>query len=176
VLLDAATRILRRHPRTTFTFVGEGPERARLMERAKRRGVASACEFVGHQDDVYVWLATTDVFVLPSRSEAFPNAALEAMAAGLPVVASAVGGLLELIDHNQTGLLVPAGDERQLADAVSGLLDEPARRAALGGAARAAVQCSYSFERMVAGFESVYLDALARRGLIGAPIPGLAAS
>ena len=78
--------------------------------------------FAGHQEDVAARLAAADIFTLPSRSEAFPNAVLEAMAAGLPIVASAVGGICELLADNGSGLLVPAGDADALAAGLQALM------------------------------------------------------
>jgi glycosyltransferase involved in cell wall biosynthesis len=121
-------------------------------------------------------LAQADIFVLPSRSEAFPNAVLEAMAAGLPIVASGVGGILELVDAGKTGVLVPPGDPQPLGDAICRLMANPAYAAQLGGAARDEALARYSFDRMVAAFESVYLTELARRGVIAADEPQWAAS
>ena len=113
-------------------------------------------------------LAAADIFVLPSRSEAFPNAVLEAMAAGLPIVASGVGGVGELIEEGQTGMLVPPDDPGRLADRLSALMAEPALGARLGTAARAHAQAHYSFDRMVEAFEGIYLSELARRGVAAA--------
>jgi glycosyltransferase involved in cell wall biosynthesis len=123
-------------------------------------GIADRVTFLGHREDVPALLAQADAFVLPSRSEAFPNGAIEAMAAGLPVVASAVGGLLDLIEPGRTGLLVPPDDPLALADALDGLVRAPARGAALGAAARDDVVRRYSFERMVCSFETLYLSLL----------------
>ena len=81
-----------------------------LVARADARQVAYAFSFLGHCEDVAARLAAADIFVLPSRSEAFPNAVLEAMAAGLPIVASGVGGVGELLDEGRTGMLVPPDD------------------------------------------------------------------
>ena len=176
VLIDAAVSVLRRFPDATFQVVGDGPEREALLTRADARGVAGAFSFQGHQDDVPKVLAASDLFVLPSRSEAFPNAVLEAMAAGLPIVASGVGGIVELIDDNRTGLLVGPGDPDALADRICGLMEEPARAASLGAAARAQARARYSFDRMVAAFESIYVNELARRRVVEVDQPQLAAS
>jgi glycosyltransferase involved in cell wall biosynthesis len=108
-------------------------------------------------------LAAADAFVLPSRSEAFPNGAIEAMAAGLPVVASAVGGLLDLIDDGRTGRLVPPGDPEALAAALRTLIEHPAEAAAMGRAARDVARGRYSFDRMVSAFEDLYLSGLRQR-------------
>jgi glycosyltransferase involved in cell wall biosynthesis len=167
VLMDAAVTVLRRYPDAQFECVGHGPELNALVARAEQLGVLHAFTFLGQRDDVGARLADADIFVLPSRSEAFPNAALEAMAAGLPVVASGVGGILELIDSGRTGLLVRPGAPQPLADALCRLMSDPALAARLGDAARDEARAHYSFDRMVASFESLYLTELTRRGVIG---------
>jgi glycosyltransferase involved in cell wall biosynthesis len=175
VLIDAAVDVLRRVPDARFEIVGAGPLLAELVARAEARRVKHAFTFLGHRDDVPARLADADIFVLPSRSEAFPNAVLEAMAAGLPIVASAVGGIVELIDDDRTGLLVPAGDAAALGDRLCRLMTQPTLASRLGDAARQSAHARYSFDRMVAAFESLYLTELARRGVIDAQ-PELAAS
>jgi glycosyltransferase involved in cell wall biosynthesis len=176
VLIDAASEVLRRFPDARFELVGGGAERAALAARATERGVAHAFTFLGHRDDVPERLATADMFVLPSRSEAFPNALLEAMAAGLPVVASSVGGVLELVENGRNGFLVPAGNAFALADRICRLMADPSLGRRLGVAARADVEARYSFDRMVTAFENVYLGELTRRGIIGVARPELATS
>jgi glycosyltransferase involved in cell wall biosynthesis len=131
---------------------------------------------LGHREDVPARLAAADLFVLPSRSEAFPNALLEAMAAGLPVIGSAVGGILEIVEDGRTGLLVAPGAPDLLGDAIARLMGDPALAARLGTAARTEVASRYSFDTMVAGFEDVYLRQLTRRGIVDARQPQLAAS
>jgi glycosyltransferase involved in cell wall biosynthesis len=163
VLIDAARLVNDRYSGVHFTIVGGGPERARLLRHTNDHCLGGIVTFVGHQEDVASALAAADVFVLPSRSESFPNALLEAMAAGVPVVASAVGGVLELVEHGRTGTLVPAGNAGALADSLCGLIAEPARGIAMAGAARAHVAATYSFDRMVAGFDALYREQLGRR-------------
>jgi len=158
-LLAAAARLLHAYPDLEFQIVGDGPRRRDLEQLARDRGL-SRVAFLGHREDVASLLAEADAFVLPSRSEAFPNAVIEAMAAGLPVVASAVGGLLDLIEDGRTGLLVAPGDPEALAAALQSLIDAPERAAAIGRAARAEVQQRYSFDRMVSSFEQLYLSGL----------------
>jgi glycosyltransferase involved in cell wall biosynthesis len=166
VLLEAARLVLARFPDARFELVGDGPERARLVARADALGIAGAVSFLGHTDEVAGQLARADISALPSRTEAFPNAALEAMASGLPVVASAVGGLVELVDDRRTGLLTPAGDATALAGRLCELMADGALGGRLGRAARAAVEARFSFDRMTDGVERVYLAELARRGLM----------
>jgi len=176
VLIDAAADVLRRFPDAAFEIVGGGPELQPLIARAERRGVLHAFTFLGHRDDVAARLADADIFVLPSRSEAFPNAVLEAMAAGLPIVASAVGGILELIDDARTGLLTPPGEPEPLAERISALMTDPIRAGVLGAAAREVARARYSFDRMVAAFDSLYRSELTRRGIVAADQPQWAAS
>ena len=169
VLIDAAVDVLRRFPDARFELVGGGPGLAALRTRAADRGVAHAVDFVGSCDDVPARLAAADIFVLPSRSDAFPNALVEAMATALPVVASAVGGIPELIEDGRTGLLVPPGDASAVADRLCRLMTDAALGARLGAAARADVEGRYSFDRMVAAFELLYLTELSRRGVVARP-------
>jgi glycosyltransferase involved in cell wall biosynthesis len=175
-VIDAAGDVLARFPDVHFELVGDGPERGALQARADSRGVAHAFAFLDHQDNVAARLAAADIFVLPSRSESLPNALLEAMAAGLPIVASAVGGILELLEDGRTGLLVPSGNPKALANALCTLMENPAEAARLGEAAAADARNRFPFDRMVAAFERVYLDELIRRGITAANAPQLAAS
>jgi glycosyltransferase involved in cell wall biosynthesis len=176
VLMHAAVDVLRRYPDAQFEMVGGGPELHSLLARAEALGVLHAFTFLGHRDDVPARMEDGDIFVLPSRSEALPNAVIEAMAAGLPIVASGVGGIVELIDESVTGLLVPPGDAPSLADRLCRLMNDPALASRLGNAARAEALARYSFDRMVAAFESLYLTELTRRGVLDARQLQLAAS
>jgi glycosyltransferase involved in cell wall biosynthesis len=162
-LIAAAQMLAADYPDVTFQIVGGGPRRAELEAFAAARGVAAHVEFLGHREDVPALLAAADAYVLPSRSEAFPNGAIEAMAAGLPVVASAVGGLLDLIEDGRTGQLVPPGDPEALATALRALIERPADAEAMGLAARDVAIGRYSFDRMVNAFETLYTSGLAGR-------------
>lgn len=167
-LVAAAAILAASCPELRFQVVGDGSRRGELEALARARGVDGVMEFLGHRDDVPGLLAGADIFVLPSRSEAFPNGAIEAMASGLPVIASAVGGLRDLIEAGRTGLLVPPADPEALADAVRSLVRAPERAAALGAAAGDEVRARYAFDRMVAAFDSLYRSALqARHGWRG---------
>jgi glycosyltransferase involved in cell wall biosynthesis len=162
-LIDAAPAVLARFPDATFDLVGDGPERAALEARVRSGNLDHAFIFAGHVDNVAARLNEADVFVLPSESEAFPNAVLEAMAAGLPTVATAVGGVTEVVQHGQTGLLVPPRHAEALAEALCGLLAVPHEARRLAGNARELVTRRYSFDRMVAAAEDMYEHELARR-------------
>jgi L-malate glycosyltransferase len=176
VLIDSAGQILNQFPDASFEIVGAGPELESLVARVESRQLRHAFSFLGHRDDVGARLAAADIFVLPSRSEALPNSIIEAMAAGMPIVASAVGGVLELIDDRRTGLLVPADDPAALGARIGELMADSALAARLGQAARADATARFSFDRMVAAFERVYLTELARRGVIRTEAPQLAIS
>jgi glycosyltransferase involved in cell wall biosynthesis len=157
VLLEAAARVLADAPDAEFWIVGGGARREELERMARQLGVAARTRFFGHRDDVPALLGDSDIFVLPSRSEACPSGLIEAMASGLPVVATAVGGNVELVRHGENGLLVPPDDAPAIASAIHDLIESPDRAAALGRAARASAVGRFSFERMVAAFENLYL-------------------
>ena len=167
-LIGAASLLAHQFPEVRYQMVGDGPRRRELEAAVRARGLERTVTFLGHREDVPQLLAAADVFVLPSISEAFPNAAVEAMAAGLPVVASSVGGLLDLIEPERTGLLVTPGDPQALATALHLLFIDRDFASRLGQSARAQVQQRYSFERMVSSFEELYLAGLAARPVSGA--------
>jgi len=167
-LIASAATLVRSYPHLRFHIVGDGPRRRELLDLAAARGLSQHVEFLGHRDDVPSVLASADAFVLPSRSEAFPNSVIEAMAAGLPVIASAVGGLLDLIDHDRTGLLVAPSDSGALTQALRFLIENPTHAAAIGQAARAEITERYSFDRMVGAFADLYASSLEQRMAAGA--------
>jgi len=162
-LIAAAPSILERFPDAHFDLVGDGTERESLEHLVHSRGLSAAFTFAGHAENVPERLAAADLFTLPSESEAFPNAVLEAMAAGLPIVASAVGGIREVVFPNRTGLLVPPRDPQALADAICRLMTNPQEARALAAGGRALVESQYSFDRMVASIEQLYDQELSRR-------------
>jgi glycosyltransferase involved in cell wall biosynthesis len=174
LLIDASVSVLAEFPDARFDIIGDGTERQRVEAYARARGVAQAFTFHGHCEDVPSRLAAADVFVLPSRSEAFPNAVLEAMAAGLPVVASAVGGILEVVRHGDTGLLVRSGDAGALASQIRSLMADEPLAARLAARGVALVQSRYSFDRMVAALDELYVTELTRRAPVTVPESRLA--
>lgn len=145
--LRAARLILDQEPGARFVIAGGGPLEQQLAELASGLGIDHACRFLGPRADVYDLMSAMDVFVLPSLNEGIPMAVLEAMAVGTPVVASAVGGLPEVVRDRVTGLLVPPADERALADACLELARdrELARRLATEG--RRVVEGEFSRDR-----------------------------
>jgi glycosyltransferase involved in cell wall biosynthesis len=122
--------------------------------------------FAGHRTDVPEILQALDIFVLPSNWEGLPNAVLEAMAAGLPVVATRVGGVPEVVVEGQTGILVPPRDPNALADALLTLLRDPNLRRRMGQAGRQRVQEYFSVDQMVSKTETLYEQLLSEKGLI----------
>jgi glycosyltransferase involved in cell wall biosynthesis len=156
VLLRAVPLVLARHPDATFHVVGDGPLGTEVRALADTSGISAAVTFHGHQEDVRARLADADIFVLPSLSESSPNALLEAMAAGIAVVASNVGGVPEIVDDGRTGLLAPPADPAALADRIVQLMDAPDVRHRLAAAAQAHVASRHSFEEMVRQFDGLY--------------------
>jgi glycosyltransferase involved in cell wall biosynthesis len=159
----AAAEVGRRHPAATFHIAGEGDQRPELERLAAELGIGEHLHLPGSVRDIPGFLRGLDVAVLCSRSEGMSNALLEYMAAGRPVVATAVGASAQLIEHGVHGLLVPPGDAGRLAAAIRRLLEDPALAARLGAAARRRVQERYSREAMVRRFEDFF------HGLVAGP-------
>ncbi len=138
LLLEAAAALRPRHPRLTVVLVGEGCERAVLEARAARPDLDGAVRFLGAREDVPALLPAFDLFALSSLPavETQPVSVLEAMAAGVPVVATRVGDLAALLEEGAAGALVPSADREALSGALAGLLADPARRAALAARGR----------------------------------------
>ena len=135
---------------------GEGGARAALEARAAALGLADRVRFLGRVDDVATLLAGADLFVMPSRHEGLGVAALEAMAASLPVIASRVGGLPEAIVDGESGILVPPDDAAALAHAIARLAADPALRARFGAAGAARVRARFSMAAMAEATLAVY--------------------
>ena len=136
---------------------------AKLERTAEQLGVSSRIIWAGYCPNAYEVLAALDVFVLASLEENLPMVILEAMALGLPAVATAVGGIPECIVPGQTGLLVPPANPEVLAAAVVGLLADPAQRRRLGEAGRRQVQESFSLESQTTRIEAALQTILSRR-------------
>jgi glycosyltransferase involved in cell wall biosynthesis len=158
-LLEAATQV----PDALFVLAGDGAERRALETQTRALGLEQRVIFLGYRQDIPDLLASCDLFVLPSLFEGLPLSVLEAMAAGKPVIASAIGGTDEAVVHGETGLLVPPGDSTALAAAVRTLLADPALAQRLAAAGKARVQQEFSAETMVQRVTQVYDELLARR-------------
>lgn len=167
LLLEAFARLLADRPaeraRLRLALIGDGPERGRLERMAVEAGMADRVDFAGWNDDVAASLASLSVFVLPSLNEGISNTVLEAMACGLPVVATAVGGTPELVSNGETGFLVDSGDVAGMAGRLAAYLDSPGLRQRHGTAARGRACHEFSIERMVADYDTLYRRLLGPR-------------
>jgi glycosyltransferase involved in cell wall biosynthesis len=155
-LLDAIPSVLERFPQTTFAFAGEGSLRTKLENKTREMGIEHAVRFLGNRTDVHDLLRFSDVFVLPSLWEGLSNALLEAMAAGLPVVATRVEGTEEVIEDGINGLLVPPADPQALSQAILRFLSEDRLRIQIGQAGEKHVKENYTLEKMCGRYESLF--------------------
>lgn len=158
VLIEAARRLQGSHPQVLFVLVGAGRDEAELRELAAD---LPNVVFEGWQQDVGAYLAAFDMLAFPSREEGLGSSVLDAMYFGLPVVASRVGGLPEIVADGETGRLVPPGDPAALADAVAGLAMDQDLRRRLGEAGRARA-AAFSPEAMVGAYDRLYRNLLGR--------------
>jgi glycosyltransferase involved in cell wall biosynthesis len=144
-------------------IVGEGPERGRLEAAADSLGCKESVVFAGQSSDVWPFYFAADVFVLPSHSEGSPNVLLEAMAAGIPIVATEAGGVPEMVEHNQSALLVPANDPRALAAAIARVLTEDDLAQRLTANASSLVGTRYAPENYVRTLVEIYREVVKNR-------------
>ena len=166
LLLEAAAIVRRRVPQARFTFGGEVLDAAyfqALRQQVVRLGLEEHVTFLGGVRDLPWHLAGADLFVLPSRSEGFSNAIIEAMAASLPVVATDVGGNAEAVRSGVTGTIVPPENAPALAEAILEILADPQRARAMGEAGRAVVADQFTIDAMMRGITNVY-DRLLQQG------------
>lgn len=154
LLLRAAHSLGVEH--VVIVLVGDGPERGALEAMADQLGMRERVHLLGHRDDVAELIRAMDIFVLPSTSEGMSNTMLEAMAAGVAVIASNVGGNPELVRDGIDGLLFESGDVAGLSDQLKSLIADPARRSALASAGRERIELEFSMEAMIARYEKVY--------------------
>jgi len=158
-LLKAMSNVWESHPETTLIFVGKGDLEKGLKEEARRMGVWDKVKFLGWRDDIPEIMETIDVFVLPSLNEGMGRVLVEAMAAGKPVVASRVGGILDLVKEGQNGFLAEPGDEKGLAIAIKKLLEDKKMRDEMGKRGREIAQ-DFSVEKMVEKIDVLYERSL----------------
>lgn len=156
LVVGAFARLHSRHPGVTLTFVGDGPERGPLERAVRSLGLGSAVRLVGERDDIPALLAGAGCMVLASDYEGCPISVMEAMAAGVPVVATDVGGTAELIVDGRTGILVRRGDEGGLAEGLGRVVSDPAGAAQIRGAAREVALRRFGHERMASETTDVY--------------------
>lgn len=148
-----------------LVIAGEGPERARLEAEIREQSAPSRFQLLGHQSELSDFYRAIDIYALSSLSEGLPNVLLEAMAMALPVVATEVGGVPQLISDGDTGFLVPPADVAALSDRMRVLIDQPARSRQLGDSARHVIESRYSFEKRMDKMVDVYRSL----GVAGSP-------
>jgi glycosyltransferase involved in cell wall biosynthesis len=142
-----------------LVLVGDGPLRGDLEMLASSLGVANKVNFLGNRNDVPTILKALDLFVLNSRTEGMSYAVIEAMASGVPVVATNVGANVDLVSHENDGLLVEQGNAGQLKDMVLQLILDREQRLMFGGNARSKIENSYSFEKIIDSYKNLYLKS-----------------
>jgi glycosyltransferase involved in cell wall biosynthesis len=166
LLVEAAALLAQAHPNVKYEVAGEGELKSELEDLISKRGLAGRFRLLGRVIDIPEFLSTLDVAVLCSQSEGMPNALLEYMAAGRAIVATAVGGSVELIEDGVSGLLVPPGKPEALASAIGAILVDPELAVRLGSAARQRVRERYDQRKRARRFESLYGKVLqGRQGL-----------
>jgi len=156
VLLEAIQHIHPEFPQVKFVFLGEGTARAALEAYIRTHALESVVRLAGHRHDAQRLTNAFDLIAFPSLYEGLPIAILEAMALAKPIVATAVGGIPEEIDHGRSGLLVAPGDSQALADGLRQLLQSPARTAQMGRAAQGKYYRQFTLEHMVEAFTGLY--------------------
>jgi glycosyltransferase involved in cell wall biosynthesis len=144
-------------------IVGEGPDEEALRIKAGRLGLSGTVRFAGYRPDIAPIYAATDILVIPSFSEGIPNVALEAMGQQIPLVATAVGGIPEMIGDRESGLLVAPGDATALAESIRRLTDHPDERARLAARAKEIVETRFSLAGRMRRIQALYCDILARQ-------------
>jgi glycosyltransferase involved in cell wall biosynthesis len=162
-LVEAFAACHQRVPDLFLLVVGDGPERTRLELEISRRGLTERCYLQPTVPDVVPWLSLMDVFVLPSRFEALPNALMEAMACGCACIASRVGGTAELVQTGESGYLFEAGDAAALADHIMTLTGDAALRRRFGERATTRIATEFSLERAASRLSQLYDELLEAR-------------
>jgi glycosyltransferase involved in cell wall biosynthesis len=163
-LIEAAREIVRDFPAAQFVLVGDGPKRTEYETQVAALGLCENFVFMGRRTDVPEILACCEVAVLPSLAEGLPNAVLEYLAAGLPVVATGLGGNVEVIQNGVNGLLIPPKDPQALAAALTRLLEDEKFRRNLGASGRRHVAENFSFVRLVREVDNLYTGLLQSAG------------
>ena len=164
-LIEAAAMVCREFPDARFLLAGDGARRKDFEQQVATAGLARNFSFLGRRGDVPRILACSDIGVLPSKAEGLPNAVLEYLAAGLPTVASRVGGNAEIVQDGVTGVLVAAQNSAALAQGLLRLLRNPQEAAAMGKAGREYVSTNFSYQRLIENTDQLYTELLRSRGL-----------
>jgi len=157
-LLRAFAQVLAKQPRARLLLIGDGPCAEELKSLSKALGIGERVAFLGRRTDIPSLLSTLDLFAYATRTEGLGLAIMEAMAAGVPVVASAVGGILEIVTDGVTGRLFPAGDAARMCDAMLAALSDPTGSRLMAERAMAAARERFSIERMCAEYARIYTE------------------
>jgi glycosyltransferase involved in cell wall biosynthesis len=155
-LIEAAAPVIRQFPDVHFLLIGDGVLRETLQAQTRAASLESHVHFLGTRTDVPDLLAASDYFVLPSLWEGLSVALVEAMASGLPIIATEVSGTRQVMVPGETGLLVPPGDAPQLSEAIVQLLSEPAQARAMGAAARQRVEACFGAKKQAEDHMALY--------------------
>ncbi|MGH9726818.1 MAG: glycosyltransferase, partial [Candidatus Acidiferrales bacterium] len=156
VLIKAARLISAAIGELHFILIGDGPLRPGFENLVREAKLDACVHFVGRRSDTAELLACADLFVFPSLAEGLPNAVLEAAAAGLPIVATTVGGIPEIIENGVNGILIPPGDSQALADASVRLLTDRELSGQFGRAAQATIQTNFGFDKLMDALVGLY--------------------
>jgi glycosyltransferase involved in cell wall biosynthesis len=156
----AMERVVARCSNAKLALVGTGPEQEKIAAEIRLRKLESVVKLVGLRHDIPQILAAADLFLLTSVSEGIPLTVIEAMAIGLPVVATAVGGVAEVVEDGVTGILAPSGDDSMLADAITSLYQSADRRRRMGEAGKQRASKVFSQEEMLASYRRLYDEML----------------
>lgn len=159
-LLEAATKVLREIPDVCFLIVGDGPLRAELAQYAKALGIYDRVVFTGFRKDIKDFYSLMDVYALTSSMEGMPMAMMEAMATGVPVVAVNVGGISNIIRHNENGILLNSNDPGKLSESILYLLTNHIESAGIAANAKITIRQDHSAEKMAKQYEDMYTDIL----------------
>ncbi|HEX8523947.1 MAG TPA: glycosyltransferase [Tepidisphaeraceae bacterium] len=171
VLLKAFATVRATIPGAHLLLVGDGPLKSDLESLAQQLNIKHHIHFAGYQSNTAPYMQAMNLFTLTSRSEGMPQSILEACVAGIPVIASNVGGIPEVIRHNQTGLLFPAGDDQALARNIINLLENPVEASRLATAAKAYVESTFDIRRMAREYHHHFLDLLGRPPVVSSTSP-----
>ncbi len=163
MLLRVAKRLRETGVPAQFVIVGDGPERTRLHRLAKEAALEECVQFLGFRADVAELYRTLDIVVLTSRFEVLPCSLMEAMASGLPVVATNVGAVADLVEDGKTGFLTPPNDVDAFSSRLAQLIQDESLRQRMGRQARKRIESRFTVERMTKRFERLFEDLLDRR-------------
>jgi N-acetyl-alpha-D-glucosaminyl L-malate synthase BshA len=170
VVVDVFARIAAKLP-ARLLLVGDGPDLGKAMDNARALGIEKQVEALGEQDQILPLLSVSDLFLLPSEQESFGLAALEAMACEVPVVASRVGGLHEVIDHGVSGFLHQPNDVQGMAESGLALLTDPELHARIAASGRRTVRERFCCDLVVPRYEAFYQNLVTREGGVVAAVP-----